>query len=59
MFLSELREFLSGALTCRKNLYDRSLLEVAEIARVPTSELVSFLVEVMTFQHPGKMGRRK
>jgi hypothetical protein len=47
MFLSEWREFRSGALPCRKKkLDDSSRLDVVEIARIPDMllELVSFLV---------------
>ena len=38
-----------------KKLDDSSRLDVVEIARVPeiSSEFVSFLVELKTYQHPG------
>jgi len=45
-----------GALPCRgkKNLYDSSRLDVVEIVRPwHASELVSFLVGLRTYQHPG------
>ena len=43
------------ALQENKNLDDSSRLDVVEIARVPhmLPELVSFLVGLRTYQHPG------
>ena len=58
MFLSEWRKFPSApCLAGKKKLDDRSRLHVVEIARVAlhASELVSFLVGLRTYQHPGTM----
>jgi len=57
MFLSELREFPSAPCLAgkKKKPDDSSRLDVVEIARVPchASKLVSFLVGLRTYQHPG------
>ena len=56
MFLSEWREFPSApCLAGKKKLDDRSRLDVVEIRARPwhASELVSFLVGLRTYQHPG------
>ena len=46
-----------GALPCRKKLDDSSRLDVVEITRVPDMlpKLVSFLVGLRTYQHPGTL----
>jgi len=58
MFLSEWREFPSApCLAGGKKFDDSSRFDVVEIARVSdryASELVSFLVGLRTYQHPGK-----
>jgi len=56
MFVSQWREFPSApCLARKKKLDDSSRPHVVEIARVPwrASELVSFLVGLRTYQHPG------
>ena len=64
MFLSEWREFLSAPCLAggekKKKPDDSSRLDIVEIARVPehASGLVSFLVGLRTYQHPGYMTLR-
>ena len=56
IFLSEWREFRSvPCLAGKKKLDKSSRLDVVEIARIPDngSELVSLLVGLRTYQHPG------
>jgi len=55
MFLSEWREFPSAPCIAGRKKLDSSRLDVVEIARVAShaSELVSFLVVLRTYQHPG------
>jgi len=54
MFLPEWREFPSAPCLAEKKKLDSSRLNVVEIARVRhASELVSFLVGLRTYQHPG------
>ena len=55
MFLSEWRVFHSAPCLQENKLDDSSRLDVVEIARVAlhASEVVSFLVGLMTYQHPG------
>ena len=55
MFLSEWSEFPSApCLAEKKKLGDSSRLDVVKIARVPDMlELLSFLVGLRTYQHPG------
>ena len=53
MFLSEWSEFPSAPCLAEK-LDDSSRLDVVKIARVPDMlELLSFLVGLRTYQHPG------
>ena len=54
-FLSECSEFPSALCLAGKTKLDSLRLDVVEIARVPdhVSELVSFLIGLRIYQHPG------
>ena len=53
MFLSEWRKFPSAhCLAEKKKLDDSSRLDVVEITRIPDM-LISFLVGLRIYQHPG------